>query len=205
MITCKRATGTIGAVHPRSQTDDDQPGVGIAKGRNRSTVIARLPEADSVHKCGQTQAAPAARVKSGAHVRQVAIANWALQQKTGYAETPRSPPSITRGFGLTRAQPNPRPNLRAGTRQTNCRRENSAQLVKIYLLVVRALEASRHPSRKGRKRFASQNSTCTRRGKPLFKKRRTCSSLILDISYNSLNCKYILTAANFDRPAAEHR
>src|SRR5450631_1555853 len=75
----------------------------------------------------------------------------ALQQKTGYAETPRSPPSITRGFGLTRAQPNPRPFLRAGTRQTNCRRENSVQLVKILLLVVRALEASRHPSRRGGK------------------------------------------------------
>src|ERR1700730_17222989 len=41
-------------------------------------------------------------------VGRVAIHNGA-QEKTGYAETPRSPPSITRGFGLTRAQPNLRP------------------------------------------------------------------------------------------------
>ena len=172
VIAGKRPAGAIGAVHAGRQADDQQARLRVAEGRHRPAEVARAPSG-ARHRETRRDAGSAGTLGSKAlFICRAGGRNsrWA-QQKTGYAETPRSPPSITRGFGLTRAQPNLRPYLRAWNPSDSLRRRKiprNASL--ILLLVVRAVRASRRSISRGGKGLQGQNSICTHRGKSAFQK-----------------------------------
>jgi hypothetical protein len=63
MITGERATGRVGTVQTRSETDDEQPRSIVTERRDRRAVIGgKLPAAVS-QKRVQPRAAPAMRVE----------------------------------------------------------------------------------------------------------------------------------------------
>jgi metal-dependent amidase/aminoacylase/carboxypeptidase family protein len=69
MIAGKGPTAAIGAMFARRQANDDEARIGIAEGRHRQTVVARMLEFDGIQKCSQTRATPAGRIKCGVHTK----------------------------------------------------------------------------------------------------------------------------------------
>jgi hypothetical protein len=63
VVPRKRASGSVGAVHPRGEADDQQPGSRIAEGRNRPAMIVGVLFPDDVKKRGQPRAFATVRVE----------------------------------------------------------------------------------------------------------------------------------------------
>ena len=101
MVPGERAPGTVRPMHARSETDDQQPCLRIAKRRYGLAKILRLLVPDDIEKGREARTTPATGVKGAVHSKPVGGF-----QKTGYAVLRVARRRSRLDFGLTRAQPN---------------------------------------------------------------------------------------------------